>query len=91
MKELAVFSAKVGPLAVISASLGGQGANVIQRFSGSGTWSLTVTIAAGVGLASVIFYGVTVRWRFPEALESQRYLHWQRGAMRSRLQSALHR
>ena len=91
MKELAVFSAKVGPLAVISALLGGQGANVIQRFSGSGTWSLIVTIAAGVGLASVIFYGVTVRWGFPEALESQRYLHWQRSAMRSRLQSALHR
>lgn len=89
-KSLAVFAATVAPLAVISAWLGGVGAGALHRLVGPGTWSLALTIAVGMCLASLVYYSLTLWWRFPEALESRRYLDWQRDVMIRRLQSALH-
>ena len=83
-----MFAAKVAPLAAISAGLGGAGAGAIQRLAGAGAWSLAVTIAGGLCVASLVYYWLTLGWRLPEALESRRYLDWQRGVMMRRLQSA---
>ena len=89
IQELGVFAVEILPLAVAAAWFGGEGGIALGQLIGSSILSLGLTIAGGTSLAILTFYGTTLLLRFPEALQSQRYLQWQRAIVVRRMQNVL--
>jgi putative peptidoglycan lipid II flippase len=91
MKEMGIFVMGILLLAVAAAGIGGEGGKALGQLIGSRTLSPGLTLAGSTSLAAIIFYGLTLLLRLPEACQGQRYLRWQSDAIIRGVQSAIQR